>query len=447
MEVFFKKFLINIKLTDLQKEDAKTKTKSVCKALHNKYYPSVEYNGGTKFLVGSYGKYTNIRPPKDIDVIFKLPEEEFFKYDSLSGNKQSQLLQDVRSILKDTFSTTDKITAFGKVIVINFSEGSHSVELLPAWQLESGSFRIPNTENGGSWDVWSPLAEAKNIDQSSVATKCTRSLIRILKVWVTNNGTSLKSFVLEILVVDYLKEKHSNEVLVTYPELVLGFFEFLKEKKNGSILLPASGTLMNIGEDWYSRAETACSRSEKAITFENEGKQRDASLEWRKVFGNDFPVAEDISDSALSKVSELTKLYPSDKEEGITSTYGIPVRIVSGYQVEMDADVTQNGFRPGLLSSFLNKRFPLLKGKKLKFKITHINIPTPYKIMWKVRNFGDEARRAGGLRGEITEDFGFNTKEENTLYHGEHYVECYAIKDGVCIAMDKVLVPIGKEHE
>jgi hypothetical protein len=67
--------------------------------------------------------------------------------------------------------------------------------------------------------------------------------------------------------------------------------------------------------------------------------------------------------------------------------------------------------------------------------------------MWKVRNFGEEAKGANGLRGEITYDKGWKQKEEDTRYYGEHYVECYAIKDNKCVAIGKILVPIGNEYE
>ncbi len=437
-------------LTDPQKDDAKTKTKSVCETVHAKYYPTLAYDGSTKLLIGSYGKHTNIRPPKDIDIIFRMPESEFARFDGLSGNKQSQLLQEVRGLLKDKFSTTEEIRAFGKVIVINFSEGTHTVELLPAWQLPSGSYKIPNTENGGSWDIWNPLAEFQNIDESSTASKHTRSLIRMLKAWVRTCGVPLKSFMVEILVVDYLKQKFNNEVSVGYTDLTLGFFEFLKTKRNSSVFSPASGSSINLGEDWFSRAESAYSRAERAVAYEREEKMRNASLEWQKVFGGDFPLTEDASksfgDPLETKIVELTRTYPSTKEEYV-SDYGIAVTLANGYQVAIDAEVTQDGFRTALLSTFIQKRYPLKKGKKLRFRIHDINVPSPYYVMWKVRNFGEDADRADGLRGEITHDSGYHTKEENTLYHGIHYVECYIIKDDTCVAIGRILVPIGTSYE
>ncbi len=116
METSFNKFIRKIKLTDLQKADAKAKIKSVCEKLHTTYYPDEVYNGSTKLLIGSYGKHTNIRPPKDIDLLFKMPNETFNRYNNLAGNKQSILLQDIREVLKEKFVTTDKIKAFGKLL-------------------------------------------------------------------------------------------------------------------------------------------------------------------------------------------------------------------------------------------------------------------------------------------------------------------------------------------
>ena len=63
-------------------------------------------------------------------------------------------------------------------------------------------------------------------------------------------------------------------------------------------------------------------------------------------------------------------------------------------------------------------------------------------MKWKIRNFGDEARNASGLRGEISDDKGFLQKDESTLYRGVHYVECYIIKGGRCVSIGRIFVPI-----
>ena len=85
----FEKFYENIKLTPAQREDAKKKYRGVCKKLHDHYYPDIEYIGKTKLLFGSYGKHTNIKPPRDVDVLFIMPEDKFAQYDDNQSNGQS----------------------------------------------------------------------------------------------------------------------------------------------------------------------------------------------------------------------------------------------------------------------------------------------------------------------------------------------------------------------
>ena len=132
-------------------------------------------------------------------------------------------------------------------------------------------------------------------------------------------------------------------------------------------------------------------------------------------------------------------MYPSTGEEVLTTNYGINIAIKPEYKVKVDARVEQDGYRPNWLSriSFLKKK------KKLIFKIIENNVPNPYEVMWKVRNFGDEAMNANDLRGEISKDQGENMKIENTKYLGEHYVECYIIQNNQCVAFDRTHVPIG----
>lgn len=447
METEFNQLLKNIKLTHLQKLDAKTKVKSVAETLHNHYYPHLTYDGSTKRIIGSYGKRTNIRPVGDIDLLFKMPDEKFAQYDSLAGNKQSQLLQDVRAVLKDKFTTTEKIRAFGKVIVIGFSDGTHSVELLPAWKQADGKFRIPNSENGGSWEIWDPIKEFENIDRSSKRTKKTRSLIRMVKRWADYCSVPLRSFMIELLVVEYLNTHASD---TTYPQLVKEFFDFLLIKRNISIYSPASSNFVHLGEDWYSKAESAVTRNIRAVDFEAKEDYENASREWKKVFGEVFPLAANTSVDIVQKFSldvvALTTLYPSTEEENLTADYSIPFGLRYEYTVELDGIFEPNGFRRSSIQSFTAKFMALLKYKTILFKAA-TNVPSPYYMMWKIRNFGEEAKRAGKLRGEITHDNGFHEKEEGTQYTGDHYVECYVIKDVYCVAIGKIHVPIGNSKE
>ena len=91
----------------------------------------------------------------------------------------------------------------------------------------------------------------------------------------------------------------------------------------------------------------------------------------------------------------------------------------------------------------LVKHIPLLARKTLEFEIIEIDVPGEYSIEWKVLNRGDEARRRNRIRGQIVPDGGYHRKTEPTLFKGDHIVECYAIKDGVVVAKDRIHVPIS----
>ena len=76
------------------------------------------------------------------------------------------------------------------------------------------------------------------------------------------------------------------------------------------------------------------------------------------------------------------------------------------------------------------------------FTIVEIGVPEPYSIYWKVLNKGFEAENRDCIRGQIVSDDGLKKRKESTSFRGEHIVECYAIKDGVVVAKDRIDVPI-----
>ncbi len=425
----FEKFYENIKLTPSQRKDAKTKYIGVCKKLHEHYYPDFGYTGSTKLLIGSYAKKTHIRPARDIDVIFIMPQEKFEQYNDNQSNGQSQLLNDVKKILEEKYPDTP-IKAFGKVVVVEFADTQHKIELLPAWEKDSGHFIIPNSENGGSWEDWDPRSEIQKINDSNLKTGKTRALVRMIKKWTENCTVKLKSHAIENEVLSFLDTAGSlND---EYSFLLKDLFSHFYEKV--------------VDENLKSHLNTALNRARKACEYEENNNLDKAVIEWVKIFGEDFPKSMQKSDlSKLQGVDEkfanLSILYPSAKEEFLDKDYGIKFAIDPANKIEIDAKVEQSGFRPAFLSNFLEKRFPLKKKKKLFFSIVKNNISKPYSVMWKVRNFGEEAK--DDLRGEITNDRGFEAKSENTRYYGEHYVECYIVKNNQCVSMDRILVPIG----
>lgn len=433
MDTLFSDFLTAIKLTPSERADAKTKYDGVCSKLHSYYYPNTTYNGDTRLLIGSYGKRTHIRPARDVDVIFVMPPDKFAQYADNRANPQSQLLQDVRSILLEKYPNTP-IRAWGKVVRLEFSSPNHQVDLLPAWEQANGTFLIPNSENNGSWDISDPRAEIERIQNSHSQTSKTRPLIRMIKKWAGECTVNLSSYEIEQSVLSYINSSHSN---ISYSQVVNDFFGYFKNISTGQV---------------QSHLSTAHGRAIKACEFENKGDMLSASAEWIKIFGTSFPQAlKNSSDDDVKMIEALQRQYPSSAEQFIDRDFGFNIELKPGYSLTIDTVVTKaNGFRPGGRLSDLTKSFKffkLLKRIDVNFEVTNINVPSPYQLYWKIRNFGDEAQRVNKLRGEITQDYGFRQKKESTLYPGTHLVECYAIKDNACVAIGRLFVPIGNDTE
>jgi hypothetical protein len=150
------------------------------------------------------------------------------------------------------------------------------------------------------------------------------------------------------------------------------------------------------------------------------------------LYGRPFPAAQEASTEARAARNW------DDTEEFIENKFPVDIR----FEMKIDCEVKQNGFRKFFLSEVLRRRIPLRSNKSLAFKVDEISLREPYSIYWKVLNRGDEAQRRNCIRGQIVPDEGRLEKTESTNFRGDHVVECYCVKDGVVVAKDRIHVPI-----
>lgn len=111
------------------------------------------------------------------------------------------------------------------------------------------------------------------------------------------------------------------------------------------------------------------------------------------------------------------------------------------YKLTLECNVEQNGYRIDTLMNMLRKGKWLSPQKTLNFFISLNTTPRPYDIYWKVKNRGEEAKRRNQVRGQIVKT-NSETHTENTNFKGSHFVECYIVKNGICVAKAKIDVPI-----
>lgn len=286
MTMHFTTFLANLELTRSQRDDAMTKVNSVGRCLHAKYYHGV-YDPANVVVVGSYGKNTAVRPPSDIDMLYLLPVSEYYRINQVFGNGQSQLLQEVKRALADSFPRTD-LSADGQVVKAPFA--SFAVEVVPAFPCDNGTYLTCYTADKGSWRVSNPLAEYRAIiDLDVIYESKATHLIKMLKAWKRTCNVPLKSIVLEIAACSFVRQwPHNQQSIFWYEWMVRDFFAFLLQHKNGTAQIPGLQETLSLGDQWVSRCQSAYSRAVKACEYERDNYRILAEDEWKKIFGGQF---------------------------------------------------------------------------------------------------------------------------------------------------------------
>jgi hypothetical protein len=284
----FSAFLENIKLTSAQVTDGETKHKNVRNCLNTHYYSSSSETANS-LLVGSWGKSTRVRPPRDIDVLFELPFEVYNRYQQRTGNRQSQLLQEVRDVVLKRFTNTE-IKGDGPAVVIPFQ--SFKVELVPAVKLTNDKYWICITKNGGSYKTFDPWNEIEYVKKSDERSKGnTRALIRMAKTWQSYCSVPVKSFYLELLAVNFLAQWSNFDKSTTYYDwMVRDYFAYIKDKDWTNLFVPGTGEQMLLDGTWKSRAQSAHDRAVKACENDANGFHHVAGEEWQIIFGTDIPI-------------------------------------------------------------------------------------------------------------------------------------------------------------
>lgn len=152
-------------------------------------------------------------------------------------------------------------------------------------------------------------------------------------------------------------------------------------------------------------------------------------------WGEQVTAAENYSVASVSK--SVCGFF--DGEQYIEEMY--PIQLV--YRCDVICKVSGDGWRPKPIREFLSMwRQYLPHNFEIRCEMNYTNCPQPYKVLWKVKNVGPEAERRNEIRGQIVERG--RAIVEHTSFFGNHYIECYIIKDGICVAKNRIEIPIGR---
>lgn len=402
----------------------------------NKKFRDTESKTANSLQVGSYGRWTAIKGISDLDMIYIMPSRLWNEYKDVG---QYKLLKHAADAISARYpATTVKVDR----LVVQVKYTSFQVEVQPAFEQADGSFYYPDTYDGGSWKVTKPRDEISAIQKLDIEkNENLRRMARMARAWKNKHGVPMGGLLIDTLAYNFMKqtEEYDNKSLLYYDWMSRDFFKYLANRpKHDFYAALGSGQRVRVKTDFRQKAKKAYELCLSAIEADEKDYRNDR---WRRVYGRSFPPRPD---KRVAEASVKSDIYEArNTEEFVEDRFPVDVR----YDIELDCEVTQNGFRPSFLSAFLSSRLPLLASKDLRFFVKSSDVPPPFVLYWKVLNRGAIAVKRDMIRGQVVRDGGHEERLEHTDFKGDHVVECYAVKDGVVVATDRIHVPIAGSKE
>lgn len=437
LETDFEIFIGNLEPTNIS--EMEITVGEIAKKLNKNYYNLDSDKTSHMYIVGSVGRETAIKGVSDLDILFDLPVEVFKRFDAYKEKKQSSLLQEVKNVLKARYPNTD-ISGDGQVVVIKFNK--YTVELVPGFKQSDDRFKYPDTNNGGSWKYTDPLPEISESKKTAEDTDNNfKYIANMLRAWKNKQGFKFGGLLIDTITYKFLNEKtdYRNIGFDSYLDMTQALFEYIKDLNKDQSYWYALGSNQKVYNCDNGKFITKAEKAYKKIK-DLTANSSDVNKKLRQVFGTQFPKKVTAENRAYT--SSYNQKYYNDTEEFIEDYFTVDIK----YNISIDCKITQDGFRPMLLKKLLRDKMFLAIKKHLEFYIdsmdSEIKKEAPYDIYWKVKNEGQEAIKRDCIRGQIKRT---NTKfiNESSDFIGEHYVECYIVKDGICIAKDHIDVPIS----
>lgn len=280
VEQGFQQLKSNLQITDLQLQTVSQR---------QQWVRSVVEDGMSvldTFLTGSYRRSTMIRPLKEADVdIFVVLDPKHYE-----PNGQYRLLQDLRSVLRKTYTRTPEISRNEQAVTIRFTD--FKVDVVPSFNRKGGGYLIPaGTEK--KWIATDPkrhveIWAAKNKEHSGDLVP----MIKILKAW-NKSRKVFQSFHLEALAVSIFDGVHITD----FPSGARFFFDKARHKIRFKLADPSGysddiASHVNTEQRMVSIISHLDRAYNKAVFAEQHvryGYERTAYDKWHEIFKGYFP--------------------------------------------------------------------------------------------------------------------------------------------------------------
>jgi predicted nucleotidyltransferase len=286
---YFSTFCTNLRMSSDTVSTIQRRYQQITKRINIDYWNSTSETSNSLF-VGSYGRGTEIWT-SDIDMIVRLPFATYEKFNGYSSNGQSALLQEVKNVIQETYSTSH-IKGDGQVIGINFTDGI-DFEIVPAFINEDKSYTYPDSNGGGSWKTSDPRREIAAMNSRDVETnKNLKRMCRMTRAWKHKSNVPMSGILIDTLAYKFIENwQYKDKSYIYYDFMSRDFFKYLSEIDREKTFWHAPGSSRYVWKDgnFQNKAKEAYDKSLIAITFESENRNLSAKQKWREIYGTKFP--------------------------------------------------------------------------------------------------------------------------------------------------------------
>lgn len=398
-------------------------------------------------LTGSYARFTASRPLHDLDILFVIGP-----FDPRNLDPQrvlNALAATLRSGFKNPTQHTLQVSLQSHSVTLSFlqnDEERFAVDIVPAYtaglinEFGEDIYWVPEILNVSRsrrraqyeaiakakrnevewWIKSDPCGYIKAAADLNSKNADFRKVTKFIKRWNHNckerfEEFKLKSFHIEQRVVGILDEAPSADIA----DIVFRFFCTLPSAISRARIRDRADRNKFI-DDYVNnltrseREQIIGARDKFLISLENLG-----------------------ANSAATALLKADAHVRASASEAYLFDSGIPVFIDDNINLRIIAKVLER--KGGFRSFVLDSSGTIDVDRKIEFRAQLSGPYEPDLLKWKVKN--DNA--SPEPRGEIT-DGRTRNDPEHTKYKGSHFVECYAIKDGLCVARARQNVVLGQ---
>lgn len=360
---------------------------------------------------GSMAKETLVRAGFDLDTICYFAND-----DDGAGDTLREIREAVEAALETEYVVEPKRSAL-RLSGRKKGTMTFSVDVVPGRFIDDARADVFLFQEGGDKERLKTNLR-KHI--SHIKGSGHTDVIRLAKLWKLRADLDIKTFVLELLVVEVLAATQTSGLedrLVTVWKALRDDIDSLKIEDPAN---PTGNDLASIfGDD---ERETLSAAATIALDLVEAG-------DWEALFGK-LGTVEVQENRAIVSPRALLALGDTSHAQ----QHAWPVFRGQQYRVTVRCRASSRRGKSFELSS---DGRAVTDDTSFRFQ-ADTNVPAPFEVKWQVVNTGAHAAEVRGLRGEFI-DARTNTGDpksglvhrETASYTGKHWVEAFIVKDGV----------------